>query len=255
MVKKKMKVQTRQNQIVTILRECERATVDQLSDQLGISRETVRRDLTELEKQGKIQKFHGGATLPRTFGESGFQHRMRQNVEAKVKISKAAVDLFHDGETLFVDTGSTTVFFAEQLVSRKDMNVITNSMDVAGAMADSNNHALLLGGTYRHDNRQTIGATAAQQIKTYRTQHVVLTLGTLTEFGAADFDQDEAEIAKAMIEQAAEVTVLIDKSKLRSNAPFVICPLENITRVVCDFKPEGALEAALIAAKTKVISV
>ena len=107
-----MKIRRRKEKIVEIIRRNERATVGDLAGQLNISRETIRRDLTELAKLGKIQKYHGGATLPNVFGEGSFQERVSKNAEAKSRIARAAVSLFGPGETLFVDTGSTTLYLA-----------------------------------------------------------------------------------------------------------------------------------------------
>ena len=250
-----MKVQDRQTRIVAEIRAHEKATVEYLANLLGASRETIRRDLTELEIQGKLQKFHGGAMLPRGFGEGAFQQRMGENVAAKVEIAKTAAKLFHAGETLFIDTGSTTLYFAEQLAKVKGLNIITNSTDVAQTIASGgNSYAYLLGGSFGHDNRQTVGALTTSQIDGFRAHHVVLTVGGLdSSVGAVDFDLEESQVAQAMIRRAKSLTILADNSKFGALASFRVCPLNGINRLVCDMTPPADLAQALGAAGVEVV--
>jgi len=158
-----MNIKRRKEKIVEIIRKNERATVDELAGQLNISRETIRRDLAGLAKLGKIQKFHGGASLPNVFGEGPFQERMSENAEAKSRIARAAFSLFGPGETLFVDTGSTTLYLAEKLSEISDLTVVTNSSEIAKTVSASivNNKVFLLGGEFSCDNRQTVGTMVA----------------------------------------------------------------------------------------------
>ena len=250
-----MKVQNRQSRIVAEVRAHEKATVEYLADLLGASRETIRRDLTDLEKQGLLQKFHGGATLPRSYGEGAFQQRMKESVSAKMRIAKAAAGLFHAGETLFVDTGSTTLYFAEQLARVKGLNVITNSTDVALAISGGGQSSVyLLGGSFGYDNRQTVGTLTTAQINGYRAHHAVLTVGALgADTGAADFDMEEAQVARAMIDRAKSVTILADQNKFGALASFEVCPVNAIDRLVCDAPPPVELAQALGAAQVDIL--
>ena len=92
----------------------------ELAGLFGISQETIRRDLTALANSGRIQKIHGGAIMPLVFGEGSFQQRMTNNAEAKTRIASRAADLFSADETLFIDTGSTTLYFAENWLTFQD---------------------------------------------------------------------------------------------------------------------------------------
>ena len=195
-----MKIKLRQAKIVEIIRKNEIATVDELSTLLDISRETIRRDLSAMANAGKIQKVHGGATLPQVFGEGSFKQRMLNNAEAKGHIAEAASKLFSAGETMFVDTGSTTLYFAEKLSEISDLTIVTNSTDIAGTIAGSatGNKTFLLGGEFNSDNRQTVGAMVAEQIRSFRAHHAVLTIGGLDgRTGAMDYNIEEAQVARA----------------------------------------------------------
>ena len=172
---------TRQAKIANIIRQKNRVTVNELAESLNISRETIRRDLTALEKIGRAQKFHGGASLPTATGEGPFGQRMGENVEAKIQVAQEAVKLVSSGETIFIDTGSTTLYFAEKLAGLSDLTVITNSAEIARIISLSplQSQAFLLGGVFNGGNRQTVGNFAISQIQSFRAHHTILTIGAL----------------------------------------------------------------------------
>ncbi len=251
-----MKIKQRQRRILEIVRQQDRATVEELSTLLGISYETVRRDLTDLEKTGKIQKIHGGATLPRMFGEGPFQQRMADNAEAKISIAKAAAPLFSKGDTVFIDTGSTTLYFTECLTEISGLTIITNSTAIAriASIAESDNRVFLLGGEFSSNNHQTVGTMVATQARSFQAHHAVLTIGAMdAKAGAMVFSIEEAQVAVAMIEQSQSLTILVDSSKFDKIASFKVCSLDQIDRMVCEKKPSGDLAKALTAAGVDVI--
>jgi len=251
-----MKIQQRQAKLVEIVRKKEKVSVDYLATQLKASRETIRRDLNKLTKSGKIQKIHGGATMPRIFGEGSFQQRMSGNIESKIRIARTAAKLFKPEETLFIDTGSTTLYFAEYLAKTAGIMVVTNSFEIARTVSANGTgiRTYLLGGEFGVDNRQTTGTMVCSQIKSFRAHHVVLTIGALDEqTGAMDFNIEETQVARAMIEQSKSVTVLVDHTKFNSLASFEVCSLSQIDRLICDKAPSNTLTDALKTAGVDII--
>ncbi len=247
----------RRTEIVNIIRDQDRVTVDELSKSLHASKETIRRDLTELVRVGQVQKFHGGASLPMTTGEGLFRERMRQNVAGKVAIAAEAVKLFSPGETILIDTGSTTLYFAEQLAEISNLTIVTNSTEIAkvNSLSPSHSQTFLLGGEFNGDNQQTIGCMVVSQLRLFRAHHTVLTIGALdVRTGVMDFCIEESQVARAMIEQAESVTVLVDHSKFNRIASFEVCGLNQITNLVCDQPPTGAIKEALVEAGVTILS-
>ena len=245
----------RQARILDIIRQQQRAGVDELAAALDVSRESIRRDLTGLARAGKVQKFHGGAVLPPVPGEGPFRQRMAENAAAKIAVAGAAVSLFRPGETLFVDTGSTTLYFAERLAAVPDLTVVTNSAAIARVLAEAANgtRVFLLGGEFSPDNQQTVGTLAVAQVRSFRAHHAVLTVGALdTRSGAMDYNIEEAQMARAMVEQAQRVTVLADSSKFDRIASFEVCPLARLARLVSERAPAGELLAGLRRAGTAI---
>lgn len=253
-----MTIKERQAKLIEIVRRQEKVSVEVLAKMLEASRETIRRDLTHLSEIGKILKVHGGARMPHVMGEGSFKQRQSEQVDAKMTIAKLAANLFEPGETLFVDTGSTTLFFVEALAAAnvKDLTIITNSTEIARACATANtrNRTFLLGGEFGADNSQTLGAMATTQIRSFRAHHAILTIGALdARSGAMDYNIDEAQIARAMVEQSESVTVLADFSKLGALASFEVCPLTAIDRLVTDTVPPASVLQELEAADIKVL--
>ena len=248
----------RQAEIVNIIRQHNRVTVEELARILKISKETIRRDLTELARIGKVQKFHGGASMPMITGEGPFRDRMSDNALAKAAIAAEAVKLISQGETILIDTGSTTVYFAEKLAKVSNLTVVTNSAEIARviSLASLQCKTFLIGGEFNADNRQTFGSMAVSQIRSFRAHHAVLTIGALDlRTGIMDFCIEEAQVARAMIEQAESLTILADSSKIGRIASFEVCSLDRITNLVCDQSLPEKYQAALIEAGVKIFIV
>lgn len=250
-----MRPDLRREQILGLVRARERMTVDALAELLTTSRETIRRDLTELAERGLVKKFHGGAAWPEAGGESAFQARMSENTREKRAIGHLAASLFAPGDTLFVDTGTTTVVFAEELARRSGLTVITNSLGIAQILGRSAmaNRVFVIGGEYRDDAGENVGVLAIEQIARFHAAHAVITVGAIEPAGVMDFQLDEAEVARAMVGQARKVTVLADSSKLDRSALFQVCPLSRLDRLVVDRAPSEPLAEAPRHAEVEVL--
>ncbi|MGH7185559.1 MAG: DeoR/GlpR family DNA-binding transcription regulator [Pseudomonadota bacterium] len=251
-----MRPDDRQKLIANLVRSKGRLTVEALAGELGTSRETIRRDLTALADNGLVRKIHGGAMPPWADTEGPFSQRMLENTAAKQRIAVAAAGLFGAGDTLFIDTGSTTLCLAEALAKRAALTVVTNSSAIAKVLsqADAGHRVYLLGGEFNGDNLETGGELALEQIRAFRANHVVLTIGALeARAGVMDFNIEEAQVARAMIGQSQSVTIIADASKFDRIAAFEVCPLERVARLVCDAPPTGDLARKLAAAGVAVI--
>jgi len=242
-----------------MVRERDRVTVDALAEVLGASRETIRRDLTDLAEHGRVRKIHGGATLvePRPYEpniEGPFQARLTENADAKRAIARRAIQLFEPGDTMFVDTGTTTLFFAEELSQANGLTVITNSAAIAALAArGASNTTFLIGGEYRADGTENLGPLAIEQIGRFHAIHAVLAVGAVETVGVLDFDVKEADVARAMIAQARSVTVLADTSKFGRGGLIKVAPLSAVARVITEAEPPSEISSALIDAGVSVI--
>jgi DeoR/GlpR family transcriptional regulator of sugar metabolism len=126
-----MNPKARQSQILDLVRQHGRASVEELASRFSASRETIRRDLNVLSKAGIILKVHGAAKLPHAQGEGPFEQRMTEHASAKREIARRAAPLVGPGDTVFIDTGSTTLFYAEAIAKTDGLTVVTNSTEIA----------------------------------------------------------------------------------------------------------------------------
>jgi DeoR/GlpR family transcriptional regulator of sugar metabolism len=251
-----MRPRDRQFRIIDLVRSQGKVTVGELVRTFAASAETIRRDLTHLATTGKIQKVHGGAVPLRDFGEGDFAQRMQLNGQAKRSIAQQARHLVSPGDTLFIDTGSTTLAMAEELTTIDDLTVITNSTAIARMISSANKttRMYLLGGAYNENNRQTCGEMALNQLRSFHSNLTILTVGALAAgVGAMDYNAAEAELAVAMIERTDKVITLVDSSKFDRVAPFVVASFEQIDCLVCDRVPGIELANSLNQAQVEVI--
>lgn len=253
-----MTPERRREAIMAALRKAGQASVEALAEALGASRETIRRDLAELDTRGLLRKIHGGAVVAEPgVAASGIEGplslRMGQNVGAKRAIARAAAGLLRPGDSLFVDTGSTTIFLAEELSTASGLTVITNSATTAALAAKGEGAAVfLVGGAFRRGGGESVGPLALMQIRQFRPAHAFLTVAAADARGFADHDAEEAQVARAMLDQAAQVTILADFSKMGRAALFPVAAPAEVDRLVADAVPEG-LAARLSEAGVEIV--
>ncbi|MDQ6435334.1 DeoR/GlpR family DNA-binding transcription regulator [Mesorhizobium sp. LHD-90] len=251
-----MKPEERRERMALLVKEATRISVDELAALLETSRETVRRDLTLLSEQGLLRKVHGGAVYTQTAQESPLGDRRAAARAEKIAIGRTAAGLFRQGDSLLIDAGSTTAYFAEALKNSGSFTVITNSTVVAAEMwsSPSPSEVYLLGGRYFGGGHEVLGSLVVDQIQRLHTDHAVLTVGAVDQGGTfMDFNADEAFIARAMIASARRVTVLADSSKLGRHALFQVCKADRVHRLVTERAPDDAVENALRAAGVEII--
>ena len=245
----------RRERIAEAVRRHGRVSVEQLARRFKTSHETIRRDLAALAESGAILKVHGGARLPGRREEGPFRERLAANAVAKRLIAEKVAGLIAPGSTLFIDTGSTTLMCAEALTRVAGLTVITNSARIAAVLAERGSRAtvFLLGGRFDGDNGETVGPTTLTEIGGFHADVALITIGALDAgAGVADYNFDEAQVARAMIDHAKKVMVAADATKFERRAAFAVCPLARLTALVTDREPQGRLAEALAAAGTAV---
>lgn len=146
-----MKSNARRERIVVLVRAAGELSVEDLSEKTGVSRETIRRDLTRLDEEGLIKKFHGGARAERSLsngsGARSYVGHMNEHPQEKRKLCETAAGLLEAGNTLFINSGSTAVFFAQAIANLEKLIIVTNSNSVANIVSSNPHYEIfLLGG-------------------------------------------------------------------------------------------------------------
>ncbi len=243
----------RRTRIAALVMDHGHQSVDALAAAFAVSPETIRRDLARMADEGRVRKVHGGAQTARLHAEGSFAERMAEDGEAKRLIASCLRDVVRPGETLFIDTGSTTLAAAEALAATPGLTVITNAHPVAAAFG-SRASVYALGGTYRADNRQTVGPLAIEQVGRFQAERAIITVAALdAEMGAMDSDFDEAQVARAMTAKARTTVVLAAAAKIGRRARFQVCPVEAIDILITDAPPPPVLAMVLHAAGASVL--
>ncbi|MCO5064241.1 MAG: DeoR/GlpR family DNA-binding transcription regulator [Rhizobiaceae bacterium] len=249
----------RRDRIIQLVRENDRVTVDHLAEWLKSSRETIRRDLGALDSKGLLKKIHGGAisveaNQSEAVSEGSFQARLAENAKGKRLLARAAAGLLRSGDTVFVDTGTTTVFLAEEIARCEGITVITNSGAIASQVVKGKgNKVFLLGGEYREGGSESVGPLTIDQIGRFNASHSIITVGAVSQGGFLDYDLQETDIAKAMIAQSAKLFVLADSTKFGRSALFQVCPLAAADIIITDEMLQAPYEEALAVAGVEVV--
>lgn len=244
----------RHGAILTLLQARGALSPGALATELGVSAETVRRDVRVLVEAGAAVRAHGAVGLAGQIGEAPFERRMRDNAGAKRAIARAMADRIADGAALMLDTGTTTSFLARELLGHRRLTVVTNSSDIARTLATVNgNRVFMAGGELRGDSGAALGASALAFIGGFAVQHAVISAGAVDEAGVMDFDLQEAEFARAVLGCGEQAWVVTDATKFARRGLVRVAGWDGIAALVTDAPPPGPVAEALAQAGVSVV--
>ena len=225
----------RRQVILTRLERDGKVVASELVDALGVSEDTVRRDLRELASGGLVQRVHGGALLPAPASAS-FAQRLQVAPEAKAHLAEAALPLLEGANVVLLDGGTTALELARRLPPDRACTVVTNAPPVAAALAAHPRvEVVLIGGRMLKDSQTTVGAEAVAALRQVRADACVLGICSLhPEVGVTTSHQEEAHVKRAMVAASAEVIALATADKLQTASPWVVAPVADLTHLVTD---------------------
>ena len=245
----------RQTALLHELAEHDRVLVKEMAERLEVSRETIRRDLKELELAGHLRCTYGGAIRAQSEGDEPISRRMRVQAKEKAAIARLAARLVRDDTTIFVDTGTTTLAFAHHLMNRDRVRVFTNSLDIAQLLSGGSVAELcVIGGRVRPDYRAMLGPLTIEAIANHVFDAVFTSVAAVDlVHGFMDFGQDEASLRRALTRHAREMVMLADSAKFDRSAPIRSLELQQVHRFVTNAAPPPAHAARLEAFDIEVI--
>ena len=228
----------RQKRIMELLRENGSVMVNDLSRDFGVTLETVRRDLEKLEQMDQVRRTHGGAVL---FEEAALdlslEKRSGLNIEGKIAIARKAVKLIRPGDTIFLDSSTTSFYLAKALKEFKNITVITNNLLIVNELQSSDKiKVIAIGGVLDMGNLSFVGEIALRNIEEnfFANKVFFSCKGVIPEKGMLESNDVEYQIKSAMIRNSRQKICIADESKLNTVAFIKLAEFSDIDCFITD---------------------
>lgn len=214
--------------------------VSELAVSFGVTEETIRRDLEKLEQEGFCTRIYGGAFLnSHTNEEISYKKRNTINQQEKQDIGKKVSRLIKDGDSLVVDSSSTALAVIYELYhQKKNLTILTNSIEALRLGSTNNQQIISTGGNLRPFSFSLVGSEAIEALRKYNVDTAILGCkGVAMGQGVTESNSFDADVKRAMIEQASKIIVVADHDKFDQIALMNLLPLEKVDYLVTDRKP------------------
>jgi len=229
-------ISSRQQDILVLARAQGRVSVEELSGRFEVSPQTIRKDLNDLCVRRLMSRVHGGSVVASGVENVAYEARRAMAQGAKRAIAEAAAGIVPNRASLFINIGTTTEEVARALGDHEDLLVITNNLNVATQLYRHPKIELIMaGGPVRHADGAVIGSAAVDFVRQFRVDYAVIGASAIEEDGTLlDFDYREVQVARAIIDNARQVILVADRSKLERSAPVRIGAMAEIDTFVTD---------------------
>lgn len=229
----------RRKQIVAYVSKNESAQIKELADLFDdVSEATIRRDLELLASEGKLRRTHGGAEsiLTHTSFEQLYRDKCAMNVEEKRRIAKAAAEMVENGDSIILDSGTTTIEIARHLVSHTKLTIITNDLHIASSVVfHPSTQVIVAGGMKRDDVNVLVGNITETFFRSIRVDKTFLAADAVDlDFGISNTTFVEQNIKRLMMEAAKKIILVADHSKFGNTALAQVCPLHEVDHIMTD---------------------
>ena len=245
----------RQINLLDTVRARGSVTVEQLADMLGVTLQTVRRDVQRLADDGLLARFHGGVRVPSSTTEN-LGHRLREslNADGKARIARAVAAQVPNDCSLILNIGTTTEAIAKALLRHTGLRVITNNLHVANILADNPDcEVIVAGGAVRARDRAIVGEATMDFIRQFKVDIALIGCSGIEADGTVrDFDLREVKVAQTIVAQAREVWLAADASKFNRPAMVQLAELAQIDRLFTDAAPPAPFPALLERAQVRL---
>ena len=228
-----MLLEERRERILNELRQNGSVYVSQLSKELGVSYETIRKDLNALESQGLLIKGHGGATLKQHATEFPYNSREKENTDLKEDLAKKALSLIPEGSSVIIGTGSTNVELARLLVNKPGYKIFTDSLPVANLLIHSDNQVFFFGGELRAQSSSVFGGWTANQISSIRVDLCFLGTDGFSNFtGPTTPSSSDVYVDQVILKHSEKQYILADATKFSRNSLYKICDWSEVDGLI-----------------------
>lgn len=242
----RLKKSDRRRQILLELKLRPHVRISELARRFNVSTETVRRDFDALSEDGLVARAHGGASAPAQGHYPNLDERTGARIDERERIGLLAADLVQDGETVMIDSGSTTIQLARGLAFRgTQCTVITNSIPVAMTIGHGAPEVLLCPGEYLAAESAVIGTETLEFLARFNVDRCMIGASGLSTEGPSETVRGFAAVKRVMLQRAAKRHLLIDSQKFGRKGLAHVGELADIHSIVADERPKGELFSAL----------
>ncbi len=244
----------RQQLIVESARSAGAVKIADLAVRLNVSLETIRRDIRPLVETGLIVKHHGAVSPVLPGPEAPFERRMRENAREKLAIARHTAAMIEDGDSVMLDTGTTTSLLARELLGKAGLTIVTNSSDIARTLATVNdNKVYMAGGELHGDNGAAFGRSAIEFVSNFSVKHAIISIAAINaQTGLMDHQLTEAEFARTLLRCGQNRTVITDHTKFTRTALVKVCTFEEVDLLVTDRQPPEEIANCLERSQTRI---
>lgn len=245
----RLKKSERRRQILLELKLRPHVRISELSQRFDVSTETVRRDFDALANDGLISRAHGGASAPVQGYYPGLDERATARIDERARIGQRAAELICAGETVMIDSGSTTIQMAKALAYLgTPCTVITNSIPVAMTLGHGVPQVLLCPGEYVAAESAVVGTETLEYLTRFHVDRCMIGASGLSDEGPSESVRGFAAVKRVMLQRAAVCHLLIDAEKFGRKGLSRVGALSDLDSIVVDARPQGNLRAALDSA-------
>lgn len=244
----------RQKEILELVRSQGYVATEQLVRQFSVTPQTIRRDINLLCDMDLIERFHGGAGRIGNAYNQPYQDRLQVGMDGKRKIARMVAKRIPDGASLFLNIGTTTEALAAELVGRKDLRIVTNNINIANMMRETEGaDVMIAGGFVRQSDGGIVGEATTDFLKQFRLDIGVIGISGIDEDGALlDFDYQEIRAAQAIIQNSRTVYLVADNTKFGRRAMVRLGDYGDVDHLFTDKTPPEAFRAAIAAAEMEL---
>ena len=217
----------------------ETATIDELCETFQVSKNTVRRDLDALCKKGAVRKIYGGAASNQAKDTVPFEERNVKNTALKERIARKAAQFIKDGDSIFLDSGTTLTMMYYQLPKVQNLTIFTNNLEVAvRSIADNSYRVIFTGGELSRKTYSTTGSDVARMLECYNIEKAFLSATSVSlESGATNSSRGEFEVKQAAVRRSRYLYLLVDSSKFDSVSLMTFAQMNAFDAVITDKEP------------------
>ncbi|MEJ7839093.1 MAG: DeoR/GlpR family DNA-binding transcription regulator [Thermomicrobiales bacterium] len=229
--------------------------ISDLARDLGVSGETIRRDLAELTQEGLIQRTYGGATMSMATHEPMLAERGLLLIEQRTRIARRTAELVQDGQVILIDGGSTTTHVAASLAAcRRNLTVITNATGIASLTGvNTSFRVMLCPGLYDPLEGSVLGVESIDFLSRYNADIAIFGASGATTDGPCDANADAVAFKRVMIRQSSQTMLVVDASKFGQRHVGQVCSWDQINCVITDTQPNSAIRSVLNARDTSLL--